>query len=112
VKVYIIQGSVGDYEDRYEFIEKAFIDKQKAEKHLEQLKLERLVFYAWVRDIFSDYKNLLYEKADINDEWDEDDDLVNNFWNENICKILTLGQCNFTEYEFPIYHMIEIDVVE
>lgn len=37
-KIYVIIGTTGEYEDKYERIIKAFTDITKAEKHLEELE--------------------------------------------------------------------------
>ena len=108
--VHVIEATTGDYEDRHSFIEKAFVDLDKATRYLSQLDVERDVFQNWILDTYRDIN--FYENCITDEDYDKAGKLDDECFKTATDKFLTLNQSGFDKYDWPYYCLYTIEVEE
>ena len=114
--VYCIKGTIGDYEDRFEYVAKAFFNKERAKECLAQCQEESKRFGDFIIDEFRDKSINRYVGLD-NNSSDEDYERVdmecNKLYEEKLAEIVTIDGTGFSnEYEQPFYFLTTIEVEE
>jgi hypothetical protein len=110
MKIYLLRGSAGRYEDSYDWIVRAYTSYDQAHKDKEQVQKEVDNYFDRIQEEHEEYNRKLYKATSVKEE-----DLLDEQFKklrEELIATLTIDRNTYNDYDRTYYSVIETELIQ